>query len=186
MFEIVLWTKDLDLDEFYAEAARRGFYNNSSQKTMIDCLRNEKEWAAWILYQNNRAVGSVAAHSFDDVMGPNSYRICVRTCSFAEAVQRKSMITIKRLIAEHQNLTSQFFIPQCIEWCGKDKNLYITSNESKVGTQRLVHNIYFPTLVKSGVMSKIKDVHYRYTDQTVWQLNVDKFYEELNKYPKWS
>lgn len=186
VYSIVPWTADLDLTEFYAEATQRGFDNNSSQKKMIDCLRNEKEWAAWILYQNTHAVGSVAAHSFDDVMGEGSYRICVRTCSFAEAAPRKSMITVKRLISEHQNLTSQFFIPQCIEWCKNKDKLYITSNESKVGTQRLVHSIYFPTLVKSGVMSRVKDVFYRNTHQTVWQLNTDKFWKELNKYPRWS
>jgi hypothetical protein len=186
MYKLIQWNENLNLDEFYTEAARRGFDNNSSQKKMIDCLKNEREWAGWVLYQNEKAVGFVAAHSFDDIMGPNSYRICVRNCSFAEAVQRRSMITIKRVMTEHQNLTSQFFIPQCIEWCGRDKDLYITSNESSVGKQRAVHTIYFPTMVKSNIMTKVKDVHYRGTDQTVWKVNVDQFFNELNKYPKWS
>ena len=185
MFKLIDWGEDLDLDEFYAEAARRGFDNNSSQKKMIDCLRNENEWAAWILYQDNKAMGSVAAHSFDNIMGPNSYRICVRTCILPHNRTYKAVISAKRAIAEHQNLTSQYFIPQCIKWAGKDKNLYITSNENSSGSQKLVHTIFFPTLAKTGIMTRIGDVFYRGTDQTVWQLNTKQFLEELDFAPKW-
>lgn len=185
MLKLIPWAEDLDLDEFYAEAARRGFDNNSSQKKMIDCLRNENQWAAWILYQDNRAMGSVAAHSFDNVMGPNSYRICVRTCILPHERKYKAVISAKRAIAEHQNLTSQFFIPQCITWAGEDKNLYITSNENSSGSQKLVHTIFFPTLAKTGVMTRIGDVFYRGTDQTVWQLNTKQFLDELAVAPKW-
>jgi hypothetical protein len=38
---------------------------------------------------------------------------------------------------------------------------------------------------ESGQMKRIKDVFYRGTTQTVWQLFPDKFYEELDKYPRW-
>lgn len=185
MFTLIPWTEDLALDEFYAEATRRGFDNNSSQKKMIDCLKNEKEWAAWILYKDNNAVGSVAAHSFDDIMGPNSYRICVRTCSFAEAVKRKSIITVKKLIIEHQNFTSQFFIPQCIEWCKYKDKLYITSHYSDIGTQRLVHNIYFPTLEKINMVTKTGNIFYRGKHQTLWHFNTDQFLKDLKLYPRW-
>jgi len=44
MFNLVEWTPQLDLTEFYAEATSRGFVNNSSQKAMIDCFNNEREW----------------------------------------------------------------------------------------------------------------------------------------------
>ena len=186
MFTLIPWTEDLNLDEFYAEAARRGFDNNSSQKKMIDCLRNEKEWAAWILYQGDNAIGSVAAHSFDNIMGPNSYRICVRTCVLPHTRRTNSVDTARNAIAKHQNVTSQFFIPQCIKWAGEDKNLYITSNENSSGSQRMVHTIFFPTLAKTGVMTRVCDVHYRGTDQTVWQLNIDQFLKELELYPRWS
>jgi hypothetical protein len=90
MHKLKEWDPSLDLTEFYSEATRRGFVNNSSQKAMIDCFRNEKEWSVWILYDNDRAIGSVAAHSFDDVMGPNSYRILTRVCTFAESRPSKS------------------------------------------------------------------------------------------------
>lgn len=185
-YNVIKWTPELDLTNFYAEARRRGFVNNSSQKVMIDCFRNEREWNAWILYENNKAIGSVVAHSFDDVMGPNSYRILTRVCTFGEARPTHGLITPKRLIAEHQNLTDQFLLPQCLDWVNNRGNVYGTSNESREASQRLVHRHYFPTLVKIGVAKKIKNVHYRYTDQTVWQIYPDKFIEHLNLFPRWA
>ena len=75
MYNIIPWTEDLDLTDFYAEAERKGFVNNSSQEAMIDCFKHENKWRVWILYYNDRAVGSVAAHSIEE-----GYRICARTC----------------------------------------------------------------------------------------------------------
>lgn len=184
MHKLIEWDKSLDLSDFYAEATRRGFVNNSSQHAMIDCFRNEREWNVWILYNGERAVGSVAAHSFDDVM-PGGYRILTRVCTFAEERQGKGLITPKRLVAEHQNLTDQFLLPQCIEWVAGRGRMFATSNASKEASQRLVHSYYFPTLAKIGIVSKIKDVHYRHTDQTVWEIHADKFLENLERYPRW-
>jgi hypothetical protein len=185
MYKIIKWNPTLDLTEFYQEASRRGFDNNSSQEAMIDCFRNEPEWAAWILYKDDRAVGSVVAHTFD-VMGPTSYRVLARTCSFGDARPSSGLITTKRLIAEHQNLTDQFLLPICIEWAGHNKNLYATSNNSCVASQRLVHNHYFPTLAKLGIVEWVCDINYRSTDQSVWRINVSAFEENLNKYPRWT
>lgn len=185
MFNLVEWSPTLDLTEFYKEAERRGFVNNSSQRVMIDCFKNEKEWNAWILYQNDKPVGSVAAHSFNDVMGENSYRILTRVCTFAEARKSTGLITPKRLVAEHQNLTDQFLLPKCIEWVNGRGRMFATSNASKEASQRLVHSYYFPTLAKLGIVSKIKDVHYRSTDQTVWEIHPEQFLENLKRYPRW-
>ena len=185
MFKIVEWSADLDLTEFYAEAERRGFSNNSSQKAMVDCFDTEREKQVWILYENDKAIGSVAAHSFDEVMGPGSYRVLTRVCTFAEARPTKGLITAKRLVAEHQNLTDQFLLPACIAWA-KTKNLYSTSTAHAVASQRLVHKFYFPTLEKIGVVECVGDIHYRSTDQTLWRINVDAFEENLKRYPRWN
>lgn len=184
MYRLQEWNETLDLSAFYAEAEQRGFKNNNSQQVMIDCFRNEKLWKAWILYQDNRAIGSVVAHTFDDVMGYGSFRVLARTCTFGTARPATGLITTKRLIAEHQNLTDQFLLPACISWTGKD-NIYATSNDSIVASQRLVHRHYFPTLEKLGIVERIKDVNYRHTDQTVWRINADKFFENLERYPRW-
>ena len=184
MHKMVEWNKDLDLANFYSEAGKRGFVNNASQKVMIDCFHNEREWNAWILYNDDKAIGSVAAHSFDDVM-PGGYRILTRVCTFAEERKDKGLITPKRLVAQHQNLTDQFMLPQCIEWVSGRGRMFATSNASKEASQRLVHSYYFPTLAKLGIVEKIKDVHYRHTDQTVWEIHPDAFFTNLERFERW-
>lgn len=185
MYNLVPWSEDLDLAQFYKDAEDRGFVNNSSQSAMIDCFKKEKAFQAWILYQDFRAVGSVVAHSLPE-LGENAYRICARTCTFAEARPSNALITVNRLIVEHQNLTAQFFIPAAIEWCGADSNMYISSHPSEVGTQRMVHNIYCPTLVKTGTLERTCDLQYRGHLQTFWKLNVPVFLEQLSRYPRWA
>lgn len=185
MYKVVEWSENLDLTDFYSEATRRGFVNNSSQKVMIDCFQNEREWNAWILYNDEKPVGSVAAHSFDDVV-PGGYRILTRVCTFAEERKGAGLITPKRLVAEHQNLTDQFLLPTCLDWVNNRGRVFATSNKGTEASQRLVHTYYFPTLEKKGIVSKhIEDILYRYTQQTVWEIHPDKFYENLAKYPKW-
>jgi len=184
MYKIIPWTEDLDLKEFYATAAAKGFENNSSQQRMIDCFNNEREHQVWILYYNDKAVGSVAAHSFDKIMGENSYRIATRTCVFTDMLPTNTLRT-KNQIVTHQHVTAQFLIPACINWCPSDAKLYITSNENDAGTQRLVHRIFGPAMEESGQMKRIKEIEYRGTTQTVWQVFPDKFYAELEKHPRW-
>jgi hypothetical protein len=183
MYKIVPWSEELDLTEFYANAKARGFENNASQSMLVDCFRNEREKQIWILYHNGLAVGSVAAHSFDE-MGANCYRIAARTCVFSDLLPIRHLRTRNQIIT-HQHVTSQFLIPTCIAWVGQGAHLYITSNENQIGTQRLVHRIFAPAMVKSGQMSYIGELFYRGTKQTVWELNADKFLEELEKYPRW-
>jgi hypothetical protein len=178
MYKIIPWTPELDLTEFYAEADRRGFVNNASQKAMIDCFRDEREWCVWILYYNNNAIGSVGAHSIDE-----GYRICARTCAFTDMLPAQTLRT-RNQIQQHQHITAQFFMPVCIEWVGNN-DMYITTHPSEVGTQRLVHTIWGPSLEKTGVLTKAFKREYRGCNQTFWKLNTSVFLEQLNKVPKW-
>ena len=183
MFKLIPWSAELDLTDFYSTAQAKGFENNASQKMLVDCFDKEKYKQVWILYYNDKAVGSVAAHSFPE-MGEDAYRIAVRTCVFTDHIPTSSLRTRNQIVT-HQHVTSQFLIPVCIEWCPPWADLYITSNENSAGTQRLVHNIFGPAMEESGQMKKIKEINYRGTNQTVWQLFPGKFYEELRKYPSW-
>jgi hypothetical protein len=183
MYNIVPFSDDLDLTEFYIKALARGYKNNSSKYWIKDCFRNEQSSQTWILYYNEKAVGSVVAHTFPE-MGSNSYRIAARTCVLTEDIPTPSLRTRNQIIT-HQHATAQFLIPACIEWAGKENDLYITSNNLESGSQRLVHNIYFPSMAKSGQVTNVCELDYRGSMQTVWKLHVDRFYEELNKYPRW-
>lgn len=183
MYKIIPWTSDLDLTEFYIEAEKKGFKNNANQKMLIDCFSNEREWQVWILYYNNTAVGSVAAHSFNE-MGENSYRIAARTCVLSHLLPHDTLRTVNQIVS-HQNVTSQFLIPTCINWVPTNSKLYITSNNNDWGTQKLVHKIFGPAMEKTGQMKRIKEINYRGSLQTVWELFPDKFLNELNKNKRW-
>ena len=183
VFKTVPWSADLDLTEFYAIARAKGFENNASQQMLVDSLAKEKEWCVWILYYNDTAVGSVGAHSFPE-MGDNCYRIAARTCVFSDMLPIDTLRTRNQIVT-HQHATSQFLIPACIEWVPKGSRMFITSNESDVGTQRLVHRIFGPAMEATGQMMRITQMLYRGTEQTVWELYPTKFLEELAKYKKW-
>jgi hypothetical protein len=184
MYKIIPFSETLDLDDFYKAAEQRGFVNNSSKHMLFDCFANEKYHQTWMLYFNNTAVGSVAAHSFEP-MGENSYRICARTCVLTNLIPTNTLRTRNQIIT-HQHVTGQFFIPTCVDWAGHHNNLYITSNNLDSGSQKLVHNIYFPAMEKTGQVSYICEIEYRGVMQSVWKLNVERFFEELNKHPRWS
>jgi hypothetical protein len=176
MYKIIPWTNELDLTDFYSQASARGFVNNASRQAMVDCFRNEYDWQVWILYYNERAVGSVAAHSIDE-----GYRICARTCVLSDLLPLNTLRTRNQIIT-HQHITAQFFMPVCIEWA-KDP-MYITSHASEVGTQRLVHTVWGPSLEKTGVLTRAFDREYRGHVQTFWKLNTLVFLEQLEKV-KW-
>lgn len=180
MYKIIPWSEDLDLTEFYSEAGARGFVNNSSQRAMIDCFRDEARWNVWILYYNNRAVGSVAAHTIGDL----GYRICARTCVLTNHLPKVTLRTLNQ-IKTHQHVTAQFFMPACIDWVG-DHDMYITSHASEVGTQRLVHNIWGPALESTGVLTRAFEHAYRGHKQTFWKLNKEVFLDQLSKVERWT
>jgi hypothetical protein len=181
MYKVIPWAPWLDLTNFYATAEAKGFVNNATQKMLVDSLAKDDKWAVWILYYNDRAVGSVGAHSLDIL--PNAYRICARTCLFTDMLPQNTLRTLNQIVT-HQNVTAQYFIPTCIDWVG-DADMYITTHPSEVGTQRLVHNIYCPALVETGALSKEYELDYRGHKQTFWKLNKDVFLEQLNKAGRW-
>jgi hypothetical protein len=184
MFYIQEYNEDLDLSEYYRLASERGFYNNNNKEKLIDTWLHMDRWQVWLLYYNETIVGSIAAHSLEElgVLG-DAYRIAARTCTFDDLIgQRKTLRTPNTIIAKHQNLTAQFLLPLCIEWAGKDKNLYISSNENDTGTQKYVHRLYCPGLKKVNVLEESIELEYRGAIQSFWRMNVPEFYRQMEEF----
>jgi len=178
------YNEKLDLSFFYAEAKKKGFENNATKKMLVDSIAKEKHWNVWILYYNCIPVGSVAAHSFDDVMGNKSYRILARTCVLSHLLPFNSLRSVNQII-HHQNVTGQFLIPICLDWVPIDSNLYITSNANSVGSQRLVHSIWCPAMEKSRQIKFVKEINYRNTIQTVWEFFPKEFFKFYDNNMNW-
>lgn len=184
MYRIYEYNDNLNLDQFYKTATERGFYNNNSKEKLVDTFTHLNSWKVWIVYYNNTAVGSVAAHSLEElgILG-NAYRIGARLCSFDNLIgDRKTLRTRNTVLVKHQSLTSQLLIPICIEWLGKEKDLYLSTNENETGSQRLVHKTACPTWNKSGILDKPIDLEYRNAIQSFWKVNVEEFYTQLRKH----
>lgn len=185
MYQLIPWTPDLDLDEFYRECARRGFPNNASKRALVDGVLKYPKSQLWILYSNGVAVGSVGAHDLD-IFGPNAFRICVRTCVLTDKTHIPHIRTKAVTIEQHQNITAQLYIPACIEWAGRDKDIFISTHESEHASHKAVHRLYMPSLVRIGVAENYRTQVYRGHEQTFWKINVEEFYNQLMKYPRWT
>ena len=185
MIRMTPWSTDLDLTDFYSRAGAKGYANNATQKMLVDCFANERHKQTWLLYNGEQAVGSVAAHSLDlPELGEDAYRICARTCILTDLLPKQSLRTITGII-NHQNYTAQYLMPACIEWTPPWADLYITSTENAVGSQRLVNRIFCPALEATGVLEFAGKHIYRNTEQSFWRVNVNKFYQELDTYGRW-
>jgi hypothetical protein len=184
MFYIKEYSDSLDLTDYYQLATERKLYNNDSREKLVDTWLHMDRWQVWLLYYNEQVVGSVAAHSLEElgVLG-DAYRIAARTCAFDDLTgQRKTLRTVNTIFTKHQNLTAQFLLPLCIEWAGKDKDLYISSNENDTGTQKYVHRLYCPGLKKVNVLEEPVDLEYRGAIQSFWRMNVPEFYRQMEEF----
>lgn len=182
-YRLIPYSDDIDLTAFYQEATARGFHNNVNKAILVDSIAKERLWRVWILYHHDEIVGTTAAHSFDE-MGENSFRIAVRTCAFTDRMPIKRLRT-RTGVVEHQHVSPQFFMTAGIDWAGKEKNFYITSNANNWGTQEKVNRTWAPILAKTGCLENAGQLHYRGVDQTVWRVNVPVFYDQLEKYGRW-
>jgi len=183
-YQIVEYSPDIDLTDFYAENRRRGLENNINQQVMFDCFKNEKHWTGWLVKYNKKFIGGVCIHSFDDIMGPNSYRIYARSCFHTE-LSMKPTGYLKTHYSKLQNVGLQLFTAVSIEWAGLDKKFYGSSNSRDVGSAQIVDKVWFPRLGERGLFSKIKEVYYRGQHQNIWELNVEEYLKQIKTVPLW-
>jgi hypothetical protein len=184
-YKIVEYSPNLDLVYFYNENKLRGLENNSSQQEMFDCFRNEKKWNGWLVEYNNKFIGGVCIHSFDDVMGADSYRIYARSCFHTE-LSMKPTGYVKSHYSKLQNVGLQLFTPVSIEWAGLDKKFYGSSNSRDVGSAQVVDKVWFPRLAERGIFTKVKEVFYRGHYQNVWELNVSEYLTQIAEVDLWN
>lgn len=183
-YRCIEWSADLDLTEFYSECKRRGFENNTSQQLMIDTFNVEGDVKAWILYNDNTVIGASVLHKLP-ILGVKSYRIGARTASFSEHNPKLGLLTKKGLIQELQSLTAQFFIPAQINYLGHDKDMFISSNDSIVATQRLVHRVWCPEMQRMGLLSEHCEIEYRGHVQKFWKVDTIEYMKRLDMFPRW-
>ena len=187
MFKIKLYNNDVDLSEFFIEAHKKKFYNNSSQEMLIDYIKKYEDAKLWLLLHNNNVVGTVVAHKLEElgILGKDAYRIGARTCVLTHLIGKDRVKSLKGKTDIHYSHASQFLLPACIEGVGRDKPLYLSTHTGDVGSQNKVHNFWAKYFHKAGVLQNPLELEYKGTFQTFWKINVDKFYETLSL-SRWS
>lgn len=188
MFDIKLYNDDIDLNNFYAEAFKKKFYNNCSKEILIDYIKKYEDANMWILLYGNNAVGTVVAHKLKElgILGKDAYRIGARTCVLTHLIGKHRVKSLKGKTDIHYSHASQFLLPACIEGVGRDKPLYLSTHTGNVGSQNKVHLFWAKYFHKAKVLEDPIELEYKGTFQTFWKINVEKFYETLkpNRWPE--
>jgi len=187
MFELKLYNNDIDLSDFYKEAEKKKFYNNSSQEMLIDYISKYEDAKLWLLLYDKKVVGTVVAHRLRElgILGKDAYRIGARTCVLTHLIGKQRVKSLKGKTDIHYSHASQFLLPACIEGVGKDKPLYLSTHTGNIGSQNKVHNFWAKHFHIAGVLENPIELEYRGSFQTFWKVNVDKFYETL-RLSRWS
>jgi len=179
MYTVKKWSPSINLGSFYTLSQEKKYLNNINEQVMITELQTEPEWQGFVLMNNEEPVGYASTHGMFDYQ-PDAYRVLARLAIVKDVY---NCIRTPRDFTKHNHLTDQFLMPACLAHV--DGDAFITSNDSKVASQRLVHKLYMPSLVKLGLAEKADIKPYRGELQTFWLIYKDKFLERLQDY-KWS
>jgi hypothetical protein len=186
-WNIEIYNGSQDLTEFFAEAHKKGFYNNSSLDMLYKYIDNKEETKMWLLSNNDRYVGTIVSHSLNElgILGKGAWRICARICVLSHLIEGpRKHLTLRnelRNATPHDHVGGQFLIPACIEYVGRDKPLFISTNDSAVGKQRAVHKYWAPAWNKLGFLDDPFEIEYRGKFQKFWKFNVNNYYAQMSK-----
>jgi hypothetical protein len=156
------------LQAFCEVCSSMGYTNNSSRKSIkFDwCIEQGGSW--WATVIEDRIVSLSGIHPFLD-----GYRALFRGVQIETRPYKGLNKYQKQNYAFYDHMVKQ------IEWCGSD-NIYITtspvSNDDRSGKMKRIHSSA-KVLEKQGVFTYIRDDEIFYVQQSIWKLNVDRYYE---------
>ena len=160
-----LYEPDQSVREYISKCRSLGFENNSSLQAMKWdwCLEN----GAWYGTSYNRQLVSVSGvHQFED-----GYRGLFRGAQ----LETRPVKALTRYQMQSYCISEQ--LPQQIEFAG-GRALYITTNVSNDASGRMnrIHRS-FSVMAQGGMVEYMGDAEIFYTQQSVWRLNVDRYFE---------
>jgi hypothetical protein len=165
-----LSNKDILLvEEFLAECDKRNFKNNSSLKAL--------KWD-WCTSEGGKWFGTVKQGKIVSMSGIHPFKDGYRALFRGAQLESRHVKGLNRY--QFQSWPFYAHLPLQIEWArwqGSDK-IYITTNvtNDESGRMNRVHKSFVP-LEKAGVVTHCGIEEVFYTQQSVWQLNVDRYFE---------
>jgi len=165
-----LHNKDVPLiDTFLNKCCDLGFKNNTSLDTIkFDwCIKEGGSW--WGVFKKNDLISMSGMHPFKD-----GYRVLFRGAQ----IEKRAVKGLNRYQFQSWGMWKE--LPMQIEWArwqGKDK-IYITTNVSNdaSGKMNRIHKA-FSALHKAGVVDYLGDEEIFFTHQSVWRVNIQKYFE---------
>lgn len=181
MYRFETYDGSQDLTQWFEDAEKHGYYNNSSKEMLIDYIAKYEDATLFLLYYNDKIVGNSVVHSLKGlgILGKNAYRIGARTCLVRDHIDG-NRVYAPRSWGPINHHTLQMLFPVCIEHVGRDKPVYISTHEGGVGSQNRVHRVWTKRFTNQlGVTKDPIELEYKGTFQTFYRIDVDRLYELL-------
>lgn len=157
------------INEFLKKCSNLGFKNNTSLDTIkFDwCIKEGGSW--WGVFKKDELISMSGMHPFKD-----GYRVLFRGAQ----VEKRAVQGLNRYQFQSWGMWKE--LPMQIEWAkwhDKDK-IYITTNVSNdaSGKMNRIHKA-FSALHKAGVVEYLGDEEIFFTHQSVWRVNIQKYFE---------
>lgn len=165
-----LYAPDDDVIDYIRECKTCGFKNNSSLRAMKWdwCL----ESGAWYgSYANNKIVSISGIHKFKD-----GYRALFRGAQ----IETRPVAGLNRYQMQSYGIYDH--LPLQIDFA-HGVPIYITTNITNDASGRMnrIHKS-FRVMEQGGMVTYMGDQEIFYTQQSVWRLNVDRYFEIRKRY----
>ena len=164
-----LFDKDIpQVNKFLDVCTQKEFKNNTSLE-VIKWSWCKKEGSWWGTFNNKQLIALSGMHPFKD-----GYRALFRGAQ----IETRPMKGLNRY--QFQSWGFYAHLPLQIEWArwqGKE-NIYITTNVENDASGRMnrIHKS-FTALQKAGVVDYLGDEEIFYTLQSVWKVNIDRYFD---------
>jgi len=171
----------VDLIGFTMKCKQHGYYNNASidRLKVKWCVDNGGTFFA--TYLDDTLVSISGCHALPEV-DDKTYRILYRGATLPEAQNFQGVMN-----KYHMNSIPFFYhVPKHIEWArerGAEKFIITTNWDNQdIPTMEKSHRA-FKVLEKRGIVTCLSErVELFHTEQTLWELNLEKYFELREEY----
>lgn len=182
MWKLEIYNGSQDLTQWFEDADKKKYVNNSSKEMLIDFLQNEEDSTLFLLYNNNRIVGNFVTHKLGGlgILGANAHRVAARMCVINDYIEGPRKISgLRSMNAEncHDHINHQFLYAAGLQYLGLDTPMYVSSHPSDVGSQKIVHKKYCPKLLELGLLEEPIELEYRGHFQYFWKINTQVWWD---------
>tara|TARA_B100000287_G_scaffold351773_1_gene341003 strand:- start:653 stop:1255 length:603 start_codon:yes stop_codon:yes gene_type:complete len=167
------------LQTFCDKCDELGYVNNASLEAMkYGWCKTKGEY--FCAMQDDEIVAVGGCHPIGPVLpqvNEKGWRINFRGCELPGASPYRGLNK-----GNWNTITWRDFIPKFIEFCPTE-HLYITTNiDNEHSGKALRNHKLMGLLAKQGMLHKVCETTYFYTDQTIWKLNVSEYVRRRSNY----